>query len=133
MERRDPGKVGYGLLQRLELLGDPLLELGGQARHVSAGAGEALHEPQGDRVGQDDKDDGNRAGCLLSRTDRGRTRRRDDINLGLHELGDEDGEPIKVPFRPALLDRHVLALDPAQLAQAAKERRLLRAHGRRAS
>ena len=126
MEKRDPRKVGYGLLQQLKLLGDQLLELRGQSRHVSAGACEALHEPQGDRVGQDDKDNGNRAGRPLRRADRGSAGQHDDIDLGLHELGDEGREPIGVPFRPAILDRHVLAFDPAQLAQASTERLQLR-------
>jgi hypothetical protein len=39
----------------------------------------------------------------------------------LDELGGERGEPIDVPFRPAILDRNRLPLDPPQLAQTSVE------------
>jgi hypothetical protein len=70
------------------------------------------------------KDDGDRAGRPLRRADRGGPAHYDDIDLGLDELGGEDLVPIVIAFRPAILDRHGLTLDPAQLAQASMERKL---------
>jgi len=130
-EKRDPREIGYCLLQQLKLLGGQLLELGGHASHVSARTGEAGHEPQGHWVGQGYEYDGNRALRLLRRTDRGCTGQHDDVDLSLNELADEGREPIRVLFRPAILDRHRLALDPAQLAKASTERLRLRGHHRR--
>src|SRR5262249_34955476 len=41
--------------------------------------------------------------------------------LRLDELGGKSGEAIHVSFRPAVLDRNGLTLDPAQLAQTSVE------------
>src|SRR5262245_26396596 len=133
MEKRDPRDVGDCLLQQLKLLGGQLLELGGHASHVSARTGEAGHEPQGHRVGQGYEYDGNRGLRLLRRTDRGCTGQHDGVDLSLNELAEEGRVPIRIFFRPAILDRHRLALDPAQLAKASMERLRLRRHRRRLS
>jgi hypothetical protein len=46
-----------------------------------------------------------------------------DVEVELNELGDQAGEPVCVPLRPAIVDHDRLALDPAQIAQAPLESR----------
>src|SRR5262245_39596228 len=58
---------------------------------------------------------------LIRGADRPWTGRHDDIDLRLDELGGKSGEAIAVSFRPAVLDRNGLTLDPAQRAQTSVE------------
>ena len=122
MEQCDPGDAGYGLLQELELLGDQLLELRGESRRVSSRVREALHQPDGHRVVQDEEDDGNRTGRSLPGAKSQSPSDHHDIHLGSDQLVSERWKLIGLPFRPAILDRHGLALDPAQLTKTSIER-----------
>src|SRR5215467_2463611 len=79
--------------------------------------GETLRVSQGDRVGQDYTYDRNRVGDFPHGVDRGGTSYHNDIDLEVYELSGERLISVRVAFRPAILDHHGLALDPAQFVQ----------------
>src|SRR5262249_6238750 len=132
VEEDHSGKLGHSLGKELDLLGDDLLVLRGEPRDVTTGTCKARHEASVDRVDQDDtNDDRDAAGRLLGGPDRRSSGQGDDVNLEPDELCGKRRKAIGVAFRPAILDRHGLAFDIAQLAQALPERLQLRARRRR--
>ena len=116
-QQSDPGEVGHGFLQQLELLGDQLVELRSQARHVAARARQCLHEAHRNRIDQEHENHGNGAGGLLRSSDRRCAREHDDIDLGLDQLRDKRRQTSRVSFGPAVDDGEGAPLDPSQLAQ----------------
>ena len=83
---------------------------------VAARPGEA-----GDQLiessGRPRKNDGDRRCGMLGSEHRCRRRWDEDINLEPDQLGHKIGEPFDLPLRPAVLDRNVLTLHPAEFTQ----------------
>ena len=133
-----PLKPGRDFLEKLELLAGELRLVEPDPTDVLPRPSEARHEPARHRVRLEvNPDDRDRRRGLHGGTDPERTGddrdtgQHDDVDLSPNELADEGREPIRVFFRSAILDRHRLALDPAQLAKASTERLRLRGHHRR--
>src|SRR5947209_6415750 len=82
---------------------------------------EACDEAEFDRVAADREDDRYRRSCRLGCNCRGGLGRSDHCHLTAYQIGCEVGQSIILPLRPAILDRHVPALDMAGLAQALAE------------
>src|SRR4029077_19298598 len=79
-------------------------------------------EPGLHGVGGRPKDDGNGGGRLFCSPRRGNASRRiDDVDLELDELGDEFGKLFTLPPSPAVLNRNALSLDSTEFAQALPE------------
>ncbi len=89
---------------------------------IAAGSAQAVDKPGLDRIAREDHDDrdGLRRGL---RGQRGRARGRDDhIHLESYQIGREGRQPLDVALGPAVLDLHVLPVDPAELAHPSQER-----------
>jgi hypothetical protein len=69
------------------------------------------------------KDDRDRRGCAFGREYRRAAGCRDYVDVTIDEVGGQSGQPIIATLRPAVFDRHVLALDVAGLAEPLAERR----------
>src|SRR5262245_39767399 len=87
-------------------------------RQVAARPGQTGDKTELDRVFGDVEDDGDSGGYGL-----GRQRRRgiggdDHDDLSPNQFGRQRREPVKPTFGPAVVDRHVLALDIARLFEA---------------
>ena len=88
------------------------------ARPVQAGDKAVLH-----RIAADCEDDRNRRGGRLGRKCRAKCAACDDHgHLTATRSAASAGKPIVLTFRPAVFDRHVLALDIAGFAEALTER-----------
>jgi len=73
------------------------------------------------RIANKPDDDGDCRGGVLGSEGRGRGRGEDEVHLAAHELSRELGELIALPFGVSDLNRDVLALDPAELAESLSE------------
>ena len=119
-------ELGLHLLQELE----PLAVLGADERDagdVAAGPRVAGHEAGliGERhVREHDR---NLGGHTLGGATCLRSRRADDVDVELDQLGGELGEAGRVAVRPSEFDREVLALDVAEPAEPLPERIEVRA------
>src|SRR5262249_59815780 len=87
-------------------------------RRMAARPSEAGDETELDRVFGDAENDRDRPGCGFSRQRRHRARwRRNHTHLPMHQVSHLLGEPVEAPFRQAILDGNVLALDVAGFLQ----------------
>ena len=104
------------------MLADDLLVLRSEPGDIAAWPREACRKPARDWIAQaDGKNDRDGAGRPLGGADRGRSGHYHDVDVELNELGDQAGEPVRVPFRPAIVDHDSLAFDPTEIAQAPLE------------
>src|SRR5262249_4749708 len=85
---------------------------------VATGAVEAGDEAVPDRIAPCCEDDRYRRGCGFGRNCRLGIMRSDHCYLTADQISCEVGQVIVLVQRPAILDRHVLALDIAGLANA---------------
>ena len=116
-----PG-LGNQLGKQLEPLGRQLDDEDADAREVAARPGETGDQAGRDRVVAADEDDRDRRGRVFAASADSAAARRDQIDLAADEVGGQCGQPIIVALRPAVFDRHVLALDIAGFAQPLAER-----------
>src|SRR5262249_19097883 len=92
---------------------------------------EALNETVPDGFGRGREHDRDRGGGPLRDHRRHRAPRRDEELHGLaHKLTRERGESLESVVSPAVLDRHVLAVDVSRLLQSPKKCVAMRAGGR---
>ena len=123
-EEYHTGQPWNGLAQKLDVLADDLLVLRSKPGDIASWPRKTCRKPARDRITQEDgKDDWDAAGRPLGGTNRRRPGHHHDVDVELNELGDQNGEPVRVPFRPAIVDDDILALDPAEIAQAFLEGR----------
>ena len=116
-EHRKPAETGDDLAQDFEPLGGRISRLGRQAGDVAARPRQARDETAPNRVRRQREHDRDRRGCPLGCRDRG-ARGDDDVDLSVDELGHDLGIALDTSLCPAILDRHVAALCPAELAQS---------------
>src|SRR5262249_2416391 len=89
---------------------------------IAARPSEAGDETELDRVFGDAENDRDRPGCGFSRQRRHRAPwRRNHTRLPMHQVSHLLGEPVEAPFRQAILDGNVLALDVAGFTNALSE------------
>ncbi len=86
-----------------------------QPRDVATRATEARDEPAAHRIRQLCHDDGDRAGRLLGRQARWRTRRNEDIDLEPDQLGGKTLDLVWFPLSKSGLQGDVLSFQVAQL------------------
>src|ERR1044071_674634 len=90
---------------------------------MTAGAVEALDQPEADRVASDGKDDRNGRARFLCGARRYHISSRDDGDDALRDkVGGERGKCVIVAVGPALLDAHVAAFNEARLREALAKR-----------
>jgi hypothetical protein len=134
-EQRDAGGRRKKLVQEFEPLRSHLCIQRHYAREVAAWSAQAGDKSKFDRIARYVEDDRNRRGRRLGRECRGRATAGEHYgHLAAHQIGRQRGQSIILPIRPTVFDRDVVALDIADLAQAAKEsgdRRRIRPRGRR--
>src|SRR5262249_55673832 len=89
------------------------------AGDVAAGPSEAGGKPSRDRIAlKVERDDRNSACRTLGGSGGARSRRDDDVDPALDQLGGEDREPLCPFLRPAIRDGDVLVFDVAEFRQA---------------
>ena len=94
----------------------------GHAGDIAAGPGEALNEPQRDRIAHDGgEDDGNSVGCQLGRPRRVRVGGEDDIHSGLDQVAGRRRKRGDVSLRETDTDDELLALPIAERLQPVTE------------
>jgi hypothetical protein len=116
--RRNPGTK---LAQELKALADEIRHLIGQARDIAARPRQRRDQLVADRVCDRGEHDRNERGRLHGRDDIGGRVRDDDVDLALNQLGEERRRAIEAALCPAIFDRDIAALDPAELAQPLDE------------
>jgi hypothetical protein len=120
-EHADPLRVRQGFVQDLQLLDGEFSEQHRQPGDIPAGPREARHIAKADGAGRLGEDNGNGLGRLSGRYDLGRCRHEDHIYPHADELGREIERLVR-SLRPSVLDGDVLALDVAEVTQAASQR-----------
>ena len=94
---------------------------------IAARPGEAGDKAKPDRVLVDDEDDGDCRGCRLGRECGRRSCGRDHGRAPANQIGCQHRQSIDLTLRPAVFDRHVLALEIAGVLEAlAKSTQTLR-------
>jgi hypothetical protein len=88
-----------------------------EARHVAAGPRQTRNEACPERIRCCSEDDRYDRCRLLCRDDHWVGIRDDDIDLEPNQLGGELGGAVAASLRPAILDRKVTPLNPAEFAQ----------------
>lgn len=92
-------------------------------REVAARPGEARNKTNPNWVFSNDEGNGDRGGCRLGRGRSSNSAGRDDHGgPSVNQIGCQRRQPIKLIVSPAIIDRHVLALDKASILQALAER-----------
>ena len=101
----------HGLLEQFHQLADQLRSDGGQPRDIAARPRQARDEPLGYGIAGSTENNGEgrrrsfggeRAECA--------TGAHDDIDLERNQFGRENGEPLRLALRPAILDQDVATL-----------------------
>jgi hypothetical protein len=94
----------------------------GEPRDIAAGACEAVHEsrPDGIRGAEQDDRDGP-GGVLRGQGSRGALRH-DQVGLQAEAFAGKDGKLVNLAIRGQIVNDDALALDVAELVQAAQER-----------
>ena len=116
-QRRHTACGRQHLAQQLQILGAKLAHLRGDAGDISAGPGEALHQPSATRIGRQDNDR-NALGGLLDRG-RGRCRIGEQyIDLTGNELRRQWHQITSICAADAQLEDDVCSLDIAEITQA---------------
>src|SRR5262249_29376746 len=113
---------GEGLAREFEPLRPYLYIQGGHARQVAAASAQAGDKTQLDRVTPGREYDRNRRSRRFGRQRRRCASRGDDRDLLLNQIGRQRWQSVIVTFRPAILDRHVAALDITSFVEALAER-----------
>src|SRR5262249_32213376 len=116
-QNRQTAQISDDLAKEFEPFTCKIAGLDRQARGVAARPRQTRDQaaPNGIiRHREHDRDDRCR---LLCRKSRG-SRRDNDIDLELHELGRDLGVAFGASLRPAILDRNIATLDPAEFAQS---------------
>ncbi len=121
LENGHPGGLGGDLFEQFQLLPHQLRGNTGQPGDVAAGPGKAGDEALGNQVAGDGDDDGDRAGRLLGCLRSGRAPGNDDVYLQANELGGERRQPLGPALCEPVLDRDILTVHIAQLAQPLPE------------
>jgi hypothetical protein len=85
---------------------------------IAARPGEAGDKTKLDRIIRNGKDDRNRLGRSFGRERRRRTGCGDHGDPSANQVGCQLRQPIELTLRPAVFDRHVLALDMAGFFKA---------------
>jgi hypothetical protein len=120
-EDAHPGDGGEHVLKELQLFPDEFGGQGGQSGDVATGPGEAGDEAAPHRIGHGHHHNGDSRGRLLGGQRRWRRPHYQDVYLEPDQLGHEVGEPLVLPFRPAVLQDEVLAFDVAECAHPFSE------------
>src|SRR6516164_1971951 len=107
-------QTGHSLAQNFETFGSKICGLAGE---VAARSRQTRYEAGGNRVARQRKDDWDDRGRLLCREDRLGPIRHNHIDLEPDELGCDLGGAFIATLRPAILDRDIPPLAPAQLTQ----------------
>src|SRR5215467_4338488 len=110
-------QTGHSLAQNFETFGSKICGLARQAGEVAARSPQTRYEAGGNRVARQREDDWDDRGRLLCREDRLGPIRHNHIDLEPDELGCDLGGAFIATLRPAILDRDILPLAPAQLTQ----------------
>jgi hypothetical protein len=84
---------------------------------IAARPGDAGDESKPDRVLWYGEDDGNGRSCCLRCKGRRSVGRGDHGDLSANQLGRKFGQPLELTFGEAVIDRHVLALDKADVPE----------------
>ena len=120
-ERGYSPRLGEQLVQQLQSLPTQFRVQRCHSGEVAARSVQAGNETDLNRIGASDEDNGNRGGCspgcyrrLAVRGNHG--------HPAANQIGRQRGQTIVVTFRPAIFDRHGLALDIPGLAQALAKR-----------
>ena len=85
---------------------------------IAARPREAGDKTKPDRVAGNREDDGNGGGCRLGRQSRSGRDRDDNGDLAANQFGRQQRQPIYLILGPAVLDRHIFALDMAAVLEA---------------
>src|SRR5438067_12118291 len=117
-DHADALNPGHQFAQQLDLFAGQIERQVGNPGDVPAGTAEAADDARAYRVGNANEHDRNRRGSTLRRERGGRGPRQDDIDLALHERGNDAGVLFERVVRPTMLDRKIPALDIAELAHA---------------
>jgi hypothetical protein len=120
-EEADGGIRRRDLSDQLEPLYRQGRRQGGDSGGVTAGTGKARDEPELHRVGGDVEDDGNRLHAAFGREGSDIAAGGYHRHLEAHKLVDNGRDPLVATLRPAVLDRHVLALDIPRIFQPRAE------------
>src|SRR6266480_1053032 len=103
-------------------------------RNVAAWTSETGDKAGCDWIDAASEDDRDRRGCTFRRDSRWAAKGSNHIDTVGDEIRGQCGQPIIVSLRPAVFDRHVLAIDVARLAQSLVERGdIRRSAGRQAA
>jgi hypothetical protein len=114
---RQAVESGDNLAQEFESLAGRVGVQARQAGNVPARPGEARDEACADWVRRHREDDRNLRCHLFRRNDSIGSKRDNDIDLEPNELGRELAEALRTSLRPTIVDRDVVTLGPAELAQ----------------
>src|SRR5262249_47029333 len=120
-ERGYCAPVGEQLVQQLQSLPIRFRTQRGHACEVTARSVQAGYETDLNRIGAGHKNNGDRGGFSLGRYRRLAVRD-NHAHLTTNQIGCQCRQSIAVPFRPAVFDRHVAALDIAGFRQALAKR-----------
>jgi len=120
-ERGYCAHVGEQLVQQLQSLPIRFRTQRGHACEVTARSVQAGYETDLNRIGAGHENNGNRGGRSLGRYRRLAVRGNHG-HLAANQIGCQCRQSIAVPFRPAVFDRHVPALDIAGFHQALAKR-----------
>src|SRR5262249_38825308 len=112
-------------MQQFQLLREYLQVQLSYARDVAARPVKAGDEPELDRVAARFEDDRNFCGRRLGCEGWRRGGRGNHGHLTMNQIGRHRGQPIKATLRPAVLDRHVAAINITVLAQPFEKSRQL--------
>src|SRR6267378_1258604 len=122
-QQSNDGRCGYQFAQQLQPLRPHLYVQVRYAGQVAAGPVEAGDKPNLDRVDRYREDDRNgRSRRLCRKCRRSTAGRRNHSHLTVNQVGRQCRQSIILAVRPAIFDRHVLALDISCILQSLAER-----------
>src|SRR5262249_28585256 len=113
-------KLRHNLTQDFNPLPSKLVRLDRQSSHVASRFREARDQTGTYRIDCHGKYDGN-SRCRLFHNRDSTSHGQNDIGLELDELGRNFGVALRATFRPAILDCHGTAFDPAEFAQVSSK------------
>ena len=128
---RDASQSRHDLAEKLQPVAGKIGLLVRQTSDVTARPRQACDDPGADRIAGRGEHDRDVLGRLHDGESRPSARCDDDVHAASDELGGVLGVAFVAALRPAILDRHVTAVDPAELTQTTEKRRDERAPHRR--